>query len=116
MLQALPQNRGKLLAYKVGGLLRQPDLEKVGKRLDRIDGKARLLLELDDLRGLTPAAFWEDLKITLGHFRDIERMAVVGDQRWLRWWVRTAGALVSVQVKVYTAEEKSVALKWLRER
>lgn len=115
MLRALPQNRGNLLAYKVGGLLRQPDLEKVSKRLEKIEGKARLLLVLEGLRGLTPAAFWEDLKLTLGHFRDIERMAVVGDQRWLRWWVRTAATLVSVQVQVYGSEDRAAAVKWLKE-
>jgi SpoIIAA-like len=45
-------------------------------------GKLRILFVMQDFHGWTVGAAWEDLKFDLKHWKDIERLALVGDKRW----------------------------------
>lgn len=115
MLKELPESQGALIALRVGGMVTKPEMELVSRRLDGIEGKARLLLELEGLVGLTPAGFWEELRLSLRHLRTIERAAIVGDQRWLKWWVKSLARVSPTQTRHYTLSEKEQALQWLTE-
>jgi hypothetical protein len=116
MLKELPESEGALLALRVGGMVTKAEIETVRERLDGIDGKARLLLELEGMVGLTPAGFWEDLKMSLRHLRTIERAAIVGDQRWLGWWVKGLARVSPSETRHFRSAERTEALAWLDER
>jgi hypothetical protein len=96
-------------------MVTKAEIELVRARLDGIDGTARLLLELEGIVGLTPAGFWEDLKMSLRHLRTIERAAIVGDQRWLGWWVRGLARVSPTQTRHFRNAERDAALDWLGE-
>jgi hypothetical protein len=115
MLKELPESNGALIALRVGGMVTKPEIELVRGRLDAIDGKARLLLELEGMVGLTPAGFWEDLKMSLRHLRTVERAAVVGDQRWLGWWVKGLARVSPTEMRHFPSVERAAALAWLGE-
>jgi hypothetical protein len=42
----------------------------------------QLLVELHDFEGWTAGALWEDTKFAAKHFKDIKRLAVIGEYRW----------------------------------
>src|SRR6185295_5128416 len=113
MLKELPESQGSLIALRVGGMVTKAEMELVRNRLDAIDGKARLLLELEGMVGLTPAGFWEELRLSLRHLRTIERAAIVGDQRWLKWWVKSLARISPTLTRHYTTAERGQAQSWL---
>ena len=41
-------------------------------------GKIRILFDMVDFHGWTVSAAWEDLKLGMKHFSDIERVAMIG--------------------------------------
>jgi hypothetical protein len=47
-------------------------------------GKLRRAVVMTDFHGWEVAALWQDLKFDLKHFRDVERLALVGDRAWER--------------------------------
>jgi hypothetical protein len=114
MLQETPESVGSLIALRVGGFVTKPEIERVRERFDAIDGKARLLLELEGLVGATPAGFWEDLKLSLRHLRTVERTAIVGDQRWIGWWAKGLARALRSEIRHFPSAERNAALDWLR--
>jgi hypothetical protein len=42
----------------------------------------RILFIMDDFHGWTAGAMWEDTKFDLKHWKDIERLAIVGETKW----------------------------------
>jgi len=76
---------GKLLHVKVTGKLRKEAYEAFAPVVDeqkQEHGKVRILFEMHDFHGWTAGALWEDLKIDFKHWKDIERLAIVGESKW----------------------------------
>ncbi len=49
-------------------------------------GKIRILFSMHDFHGWSAGAAWEDFKFDLKHFKDIERLAIVGETKWEKGW------------------------------
>ena len=76
---------GKLLHVKVTGKLTKEAYEAfapvVNEQIEE-HGKIRILFEMHDFHGWTAGALWEDLKFDFKHWKDIERLAIVGESKW----------------------------------
>lgn len=117
MYEILTESQGKLLGLRVSGKVTAEDYESLIPEMERrIDaaGPLRLLCDMRDFGGIEIEAFWADFKFSVRHLKDFERMAVVGDQRWLEWWTKAASPFVKTQVKCFGSEEIREAWAWLR--
>ena len=79
---------GKLLTIHASGKLTKEDYEHSMPPVERLikgHGKLRVLFDMEDFHGWTCGALWEDIKFDVKHFRDIERLAMVGDKKWEQW-------------------------------
>ena len=79
------KNGGKLLEVAVNERLTHGDYERFIPEFERLvkqHGKIRVLFEMTDFHGWEGAALWDDFKFDIKHFSDIERLALVGDERW----------------------------------
>ncbi|HEX2252645.1 MAG TPA: STAS/SEC14 domain-containing protein [Thermoanaerobaculia bacterium] len=106
-----------LLAVRVEGKITRDDYRVLAEQIDTTverHGSVRLLVEVGRLEGIAPGVFWEDLKITLKHYRHITRMAVVGEARWLERWVGVGNKLSpGVEVEHFDATRRGDALAWV---
>lgn len=82
---------------------------------DRRHAKLRLLVDMRDYQSAEFAVAWEKLHHMRASFHVIERMAVVGDQRWLEVWLRLASHLVPLLVRHFHGHELDAAWAWLDE-
>ena len=76
---------GKMLHVKVTGKLTKEAYEEFAPAVDQQiqeHGKVRILFEMHDVHGWTAGALWEDLKFDFKHWKDIERLASVGESKW----------------------------------
>ena len=75
-------------------------------------GTAHLLVEVNDLKGVTPRALWKNLKLDAQHAGDIGRFAVVGDAFWLKPLVALANARVG-EARLFPAARRADAHTWV---
>jgi hypothetical protein len=118
MFRKLTASSGNLVGFRVSGKLTDRDFKDFIPQVERIideNGCIRLLFELDDFHGWDLQAAWDDVKFSLKHLRDIERLAVVGDREWEQWMVRLAKPFALAKVKYYDKHQLHEAWEWLRE-
>ena len=77
--------------------------------------KVRLLVEMADVHGWSVGALWEDLKLDLKHFGHIERLALVGDQKWESGLAVYSRMLGTAEIRHFDAEHAAAAQAWIRE-
>ena len=73
---------GKVLVAKLTGKLTEEDYNRFIPDVERLiekQGSIRMLIEMRDFHGWTAGALWQDIKFDVRHFRDIERLALVGE-------------------------------------
>lgn len=78
-------------------------------------GKARIFLEIVDMKGLSLRALYEDLKTAVKHYNSIERMAIIGDQGWLKGSVKVSDLLTpGLDMAAFGTDERQRAIDWLK--
>ncbi len=73
---------GQYLEVTLSGKLAKEDYAKfvpVVEAAIKEHGKVRMLVVMHDFHGWTAGALWEDIKFDMHHFRDIGRLALVGE-------------------------------------
>ncbi len=73
----------------------------------------RLLVELVDFRGLTAGAVWEDMKFSTSHFKDIEKLAVVGDKPWEKRMTSFFKPFTGATVRYFDLQAIDQAREWI---
>jgi hypothetical protein len=77
------------------GQLAQAEFDRCGKRLEREiteKGRVRLLIMLDGFTGWDEGFRWNDLSFYIEHGDAIDRIAIVGPDRWRSHMLMFAGA------------------------
>lgn len=75
----------RLLVVRIHGALRVSDIEesqRAAAKLIREVGKVTLLVLLDDFQGWERGEGWGDVSFLIEHDDDIEKMAIVGEEKW----------------------------------
>jgi hypothetical protein len=107
---------GRILEVDLHGKLRREDYDWLVPDTERIIdeyGKIRILVTLHDFEGWDPSALWEDLKWNAKHFKDIERMAIVGDRSWHHWMTRACLRFANAEVRYFETSELQQARSWI---
>jgi hypothetical protein len=102
---------------EIRGTLRKADLDECQNRLAaeiKRDRPARLLFLLDEFEGWEPNANWSDLSFYVKHGDSIQRIAIVGDERWRSQTLMFAGAdLRTAPVEFFPEGSVDEARAWL---
>ena len=113
----LQHERGNLYRLDVRGILRKSDLsrceELLAAEICRI-GPVRLLFLLEEFEGWEPHADWNDLTFYVAHGDSIERIAIVGPERWRSPALMFAAAdLRKAPVEFFPEDAAGDAHTWL---
>jgi len=107
---------GKILVVKLTGKLTTEDYEQFVPEVERLIkqyGKLRMLIEMSDFHGWTAGALWQDIKFDLKHFRDVERLALVGDKAWERGMATFCTPFTTAKVRYFEPGEAEQAKAWI---
>jgi len=88
-----------------------PDTEMLIARY----GKIRLLVTMHDFEGWDAGAFWEEIKWEAKHFNDIERIAIVGDERWHKAMASFCKPFTTGQIRYFQLHQLDDAYSWVDE-
>jgi hypothetical protein len=78
-------------------------------------GKLRLLFDMRDFHGWTVAALWEDTKFDLKHFRDIKKLAMIGEKKWQQWMSTFCKPFTSAEIRYFSHDDVEKARAWIVE-
>lgn len=112
------QGGGRVLEVRVSGKLTTEDYQQFVPAVERLieqHGRLRLLFQMHDFHGWQAGALWEDIKFDLRHFRDIERLAMVGEKTWQKGMSLFCKPFTTAEIRYFGAEELEEARSWLQE-
>ena len=117
MSASIQHETGKLFRIRISGILRQTELQDVqavaAREIARL-GRITLLFVLDEFEGWERGADWGDLEFYAAHDEDIERIAIVGDEKWRDHGLAFAGAGIrKAAVRFFPPAESARARAWL---
>ncbi len=107
---------GQLLHVKVTGKLSKADYEIFAPVVDEQiaeHGKLRILFEMHDFHGWTAGAIWEDIKFDFKHWKDIERLAIVGESKWESGMAMFCKPFTAAKIQYFDHSKLSEAQAWL---
>ena len=108
----------KVLSVRVSGKLTKADYQHFVPEMEKLiidHGKIRILFEMVDFHGWDAAALWEDMKLDFKHFKDIERLAMVGDKAWEEGMSFFCKPFTTAEVRYFGHHEMERARQWIGE-
>ncbi len=109
-------NGGKVLEIQLSGKLTKEDYGHFVPEMERLikaHGKIRLLVEMHDFHGWSAGALWQDLKFDARHFRDIERLAIVGETKWQHGMAVFCKPFTTAEIRYFGRAEIDLARTWI---
>jgi len=108
---------GKVLHVKVSEKLTKEDYEHFVPVTEQMmsGGRIRILLEMENFHGWEMSALWEDIKFDIKHFKDIDRLAMVGDSKWEKGMAVFCKPFTTASIRYFDATELDAARAWLEE-
>ena len=107
---------GTILAIALTGKLTKEDYERFIPEVERLikqHGKLRMLVQLNNFHGWTACALWQDVKFDLKHFRDVERLAFVGEKAWEHGMAVFCKPFTTANIRYFDREEADQAEEWI---
>jgi len=110
-----------ILTLVVSGRLTQEELAaaqaEAARSITTTTGKIRFLVLAEDFAGWEKGGHWSDFSFQQRHDEDIERMAIVGEERWRDLTLLfTSKDLRPFPVEFFTPERLAEARAWLAGR
>jgi SpoIIAA-like len=116
MITALPQSTGKTLGFELSGTLHDADYKDFVPKIDAAvaeHGKVRLLAKFHDFKGWDVKALWDDIKFSTTHCTKVERIALVGENKWQEWMAKVCKPFTMATIKYFDAADVDKAWAWL---
>ena len=107
---------GKVLEVQVSGKLTHEDyLDFVPKfeQLIKQHGKLRVFFDMTDFHGWEAGALWDDIKLDIKHFSDIERLAMIGDKQWEKQMSLFCRPFTTAKIRYFDNANAAEARAWL---
>lgn len=105
-----------VIAFKAAGKIEAKDYEKLNPLLEKTerDNKAlKLLIEIGEITGITAKALLKDIATYIKHVRKVEKVAVVGDHKAEKNWVKVADPFIRADIRQFPLAEKAEAESWI---
>lgn len=108
-----------ILNVRVSGKLTKDDYVTLAPQLEKYveqHGRLRVLLQTDDFHGWEATALWEDIKFSVRHFNDIERLAMVGEKKWEKGMAMFCKPFTTASIRYFDHDQLEEARSWVAER
>jgi len=115
----IEHDRENYLVCRVSGRLTEADchaaVPEIENELLLRDDPLRLMIVLEDFRGMDMAALWEDLKFDIRHGSDLGRIAVLGESKLEEWGTALSKPFFGSEVRYFDLKDRPAARAWLSE-
>ncbi len=78
-------------------------------------GKLHIVFVMHDFHGWTAGALWADMKFDIHHWKDIARLAIVGESKWEEGMATFCKPFTKATVKYFDQAQLDEARAWAKE-
>ncbi len=117
-LELKEETDGRTLVVNLSGKLLKRDYGHFVPEVERLiqqHGKIRILMDMRDFHGWTLGGLWEDIKFDAKHFKDIERVAMVGEKKWEKWMAMFCRPFTTAEIRYFDQSQADQAYDWIHE-
>ena len=117
MIQKLKGSSGKEIGFKFSGELTDKDYKGFVAEVEAIiseQAQIRLLMIVDYPQDFDLKAAWDDFVFWIKHIKDIERLAIVGQKEWEKWFGILEKPFIHTKVKYYKRSNIKDAWNWIK--
>ena len=111
-----PEPNERLLVYEISGDFTGDDMRSFVERLEKIANSGQKALLYQDIVDRGSFDF-ETIKVKIQNlgtiWRSVEKIAIVGDARWIEVFISILDHLTPQQMKYFERSEKVEAFAWL---
>ena len=107
-----------IVRVHVTGKLTKEDYDLFVPQIDQWlsdHGKVKILFVMEDFHGWTLSAAWEDTKFGMKHYKDVEKIAMIGDKAWEKGMATFCRPFTMGKIKYFDQSDADEAEKWLLE-
>ena len=107
---------GNLLEVAITGKLTREFYQAFAPRVDSLiqaHGRIRILVVMHDFHGWTLGALWEDMKFDCAHWKDIERLAIVGESKWEQGMATFCKPFTKATIQYFDQSKLADARQWI---
>lgn len=118
MIETIETGLPKVIGLKLHGKLHDEDYQSFVPMVDAVvaaEGKVRLFAQFEDFHGWDLHAAWDDFRFGMRHYRDFDRVAMVGDRNWEAWMATLYKPFTRAEVRYFDASQIDEAWDWIRE-
>lgn len=108
---------GNILKVTISGKLHKEDYLAAVPGMEQFiaeHGQVRILFIMEQFEGWDFGAVWEDTKFDIKHFRDIEKLAMVGEKTWEQWMAKFCKPFTKAEIKFFDHSELADAEAWIK--
>ncbi len=116
MFQILSFTKENIIALKASDKISADDYKKIQPLLQKTVkdyGSLDLYIEIDNIKGIQPMAWWEDFKTYFNYVSDINKIAVVGEDSWTKGITTIIKPFVKGEVRYFSADNSLDAKRWI---
>ncbi|CAN5623744.1 hypothetical protein BH23BAC1_BH23BAC1_39510 [soil metagenome] len=110
------KTQGKTIALKAEGKIEKSDYDRIVPIMEELVKKHEKLdayVEVRELDKVTARALWEEIKVDVRFFNNINKVAVVGDATWKEVLTKAVAILPNIEAKYFDLDEKEKAQFWI---
>jgi hypothetical protein len=118
MIEPLPSQWPKVLAFRLSGKLHHEDYQHFVPTVEaavKQHGKIRILSQFHDFHGWDLHAVWDDTVFSTKECHHIERIAMVGDAKWEEWMARFCQPFTKGTIRYFDVAKIDEARAWVSE-
>jgi len=118
MIEFQQIDQSNIIEFTIDGGMTREDFDRLVKKLDGMIhefGKIRIVEIIKDIGKIEPSAIWADLKWEPRHIKNFSHVAVVADQKWIKWMVKPLNMFIPAKIKLFELEELDEARAWIGE-
>jgi hypothetical protein len=111
------RDQGNFVAVKLSGKLQDSDYKEFVPIIEAATqkGKLHLLVEFSDFHGWDAQALWDDMQLERGIATKIERLAMIGDQRWEALLAKFCRPFTTAEIQYFDARDAKDAWAWVQD-
>jgi SpoIIAA-like len=116
MLSYKEHDNAQAVEILVKGRVSTEEFDRIATKLEAFiqrHGQVRVLEIIKDFEGMDAVAFWHDIKFSLRHVKDFNRVAIVSNPDTHHLWSSIVAPFMSCAVQHFAPGDEETARDWL---
>lgn len=117
MLEFKTDEAFALIEFTIDGYLSRSEYEEVVRAFDDMierHERVNVVEVIRNFEGMDHSLWWQDVKWSFGHLKNMGRCAVVTDSGWIGPVVRFVAAVMPAEIRVFSSDKLIDARAWAR--